>query len=279
MTRKGGGYSRDENGLIVEDVGSWAIDKLKIVTDYVHASGGARRRYLRSGAAYIDVFCGPGRSRIRTSGEFIDGSPVAAFKKSEDSLARFTSINISDADPELLATAAKRLSDVGAPVHTIPGPASSAIPKIVQSLNPQGLHFAFLDPHNLGTLSFDLFESLAKLKRIDIIVHVSLSDLQRNADRYTSKAHVQFDRFAPGWREHVGTEMSQNSLRAAIIKYWSDKVTGLGLPRAEHCELISGERSQRLYWLIFLSRHPLAHNLWTKISSSARSPGFNFDIN
>jgi len=31
-------------------------------------------------------------------------------------------------------------------------------------------------------LSFDLFESLAKLQRIDVIVHVSLGDLQRNAD-------------------------------------------------------------------------------------------------
>ena len=151
MTRKGGGYSRDENGLIVEDVGSWAIDKLKIVTDYVHASGAARRGYF-NGAAYIDVFCGPGRSRKNpASGEFIDGSPVAAYEIL-NFLARFTSINISDADPELLATAAKRLSDVGAPVHTISGPASSAIPKIVQSLNPLGLHFAFLDPHNLGTL-------------------------------------------------------------------------------------------------------------------------------
>jgi hypothetical protein len=30
------------DGLIVEKVRSWAVDKLKIVTDYVYASGGAR---------------------------------------------------------------------------------------------------------------------------------------------------------------------------------------------------------------------------------------------
>jgi three-Cys-motif partner protein len=276
MARRDEHYSLDEEGLLIENVGPWATDKLKIVTDYIQASGAARRRYLGSEAAYIDVFCGPGRSKIRTTGRLIDGSPVAAFKKAKDSLAPFTSINVSDADPELLSAAQRRLTALGAPIRPTPGPASSALPKIVQSLNTHGLHFAFLDPHNLGTLSFDLFESLAKLKRIDIIVHVSLSDLQRNADRYTSEAHNQFDKFAPGWRDHIGTEMNQQSLRAAVIKYWSDKVMQLGLPRAEHCELIKGTQSQRLYWLILLARHELAHSLWAKISSSGKAPGFDF---
>ena len=230
MVQRDEHYSLDEQGLLIENVGSWASDKLKIVTDYIQASGAARRSYLGAGAAYIDVFCGPGRSKIRNTDQFIDGSPVAAFKKAKGSLAPFTSINISDADPELLATAEKRLSALVAPVHATPGPARSAMPKIVQSLNQYGLHFAFLDPHNLGSLSFDLFETLAKLKRIDIIVHVSLSDLQRNADRYTSAAHDQFDKFAPGWRAHVGTDINQGSLRAAILQYWSEKVTKLGLP-------------------------------------------------
>ena len=47
------------------DIATKAVDKLKIVTDYIQASSAARRRYLNSGAAYIDVFCGPGRSKIR----------------------------------------------------------------------------------------------------------------------------------------------------------------------------------------------------------------------
>ena len=74
-------YTEGDDGLIVQKVGSWAIDKLKIVTDYVYASGGARSHYTKSGAAYIDVFCGPGRSLIRDTTKFIDGSPVAAFKR------------------------------------------------------------------------------------------------------------------------------------------------------------------------------------------------------
>jgi three-Cys-motif partner protein len=276
MAQRDERYSLGDDGLVVENVGPWAVDKLKIVTDYIQASSAARRRYLGSGAAYIDVFCGPGRSRIRTTGKYIDGSPAAAFRKAEGSLAPFTAMHVSDADQELLSAAEKRLMKLKAPVRATPGPASSAMPKIVQQLNPFGLHFAFLDPHNLGTLSFDLFKSLAKLKRIDVIVHVSLSDLQRNADRYTSTAHDQFDRFAPGWRDQIGADTNQASLRAAMLQYWSDKVEALGLPRAKHCELITGSQNQRLYWLIFLSKHNLAHTLWSKISSPAKAPPFDF---
>jgi hypothetical protein len=68
----------------------------------------------------------------------------------------FSSINVSDVDEELLAAAERRLKAVNAPVRTTGGPASIAMPKIVESLDPYGLHLAFLDPHNLGTLSFDL---------------------------------------------------------------------------------------------------------------------------
>jgi three-Cys-motif partner protein len=94
MAQQGDQYSLDEDGLWVEHVGPWATDKLKIVTDYIQASGAARRRYLASGAAYIDVFCGAGRSKIRATGKPIDGSPVAAFKKAKQSLAPFTAMHI-----------------------------------------------------------------------------------------------------------------------------------------------------------------------------------------
>jgi three-Cys-motif partner protein len=267
-------YTQGDDGLIVEKVGRWAVSKLKILTDYVYASGGARKNFYGPGTAFIDVFSGPGRSLIRSSNQLIDGSPVAAFKRAMESPGRFTSINISDADDNLLTVAEKRLKRMNAPVQIFSGPASVAMPKIVQSLNHNGLHLAFLDPHNLGTLSFDLFEQLAKLKRVDVIAHVSLSDLQRNADRYTDEAYDQFDKFAPGWRGKISTDMNQNALRAAIIQYWCEKILELNFPQAPHWELITGDQGQRLYWLVLLARDTLAHKLWSKITSAAKEPKF-----
>jgi len=269
-------YTQGDDGLIVEKVGSWAVEKLKIVTDYVYASGGARKKYLGTGAAYIDPFCASGRSLIRDTTKFVDGSPVAVFKRALESPARFTSINISDRDEELLEATTKRLTKLAAPVRPVAGPASAAVPQIVRSLNPNGLHLAFLDPYNLSTLSFDLFKELAKLPSIDIIAHVSVSDLRRNADRYAEEDYDQFDKFAPGWRNKVSKDTAKQPLRAAIMQYWSDEVTAQGLPQARHKELIRGDQGQHLYWLILLSRHPLAHRLWTRISSAAKSPTFDF---
>jgi three-Cys-motif partner protein len=269
-------YTQDEVDLPVEIVGSWAEDKLKLLSAYVFISGGARQKFLQTGAAFIDPFCGPGRSQIRGKSTFIDGSPVVAFKRAIESAGNFTSINISDNDPELLAAATTRLSQIGAPVSAFQGPANEAISKIVNELNPNGLHLAFLDPYNLASLSFSLFEALSKLKRIDVIAHVSIADLQRNADRYTGQDYEQFDVFAPGWRSQVNTDVSKKAFRAAILTYWTKKILELGLPQSKQFELISGDQGQRLYWLILLSRHELAHNFWQKISSEAKSPKFNF---
>src|SRR5208337_5574731 len=58
MVQKDEHYSLDEDGLKVENVGPWAIDKLKIVTDYIQASGAARRRYLGSGTDTLMYFAG-----------------------------------------------------------------------------------------------------------------------------------------------------------------------------------------------------------------------------
>src|SRR5580704_8850185 len=103
-------YPLGDDGLVVEKVGAWAKTKHKLLTDYVQASGGARSHYnMRSGAAYIDVFCGPGRLLVRDTGEYIDGSPVAAYKQGLASPAPFASIEISDWDKELLGAADLRL--------------------------------------------------------------------------------------------------------------------------------------------------------------------------
>ena len=181
-------YVIGDDGLLVEKVGPWAKDKLEIVRDYIQISGATRRKYRENRPAFIDVFCGPGRSLVRSSGEYIDGSSVTAFKQGKHSVEGFATIEISDLEPDLLAAATTRLENLEAPVRPTPGPAVEAVANIVSSLNTYGLHFALLDLHNLGALSFSIIEQLAKLKYVDILVHVSVSDLQRNVDLFVGGA-------------------------------------------------------------------------------------------
>lgn len=267
-------YYADKSGLLVEDdVGPWAKRKLKTLGDYAFASGGARSRFKSAENCYIDIFCGPGRSRINTIGEVIDGSPLVAFKKAQDSPSPFSAVHLSDANPDLASSAQKRLELLGARVYRHDGPATSAVTQIVKRLDKRGLHFAFVDPYNLGNLSFSIFKEFSKFPSIDILVHVSLLDFRRNADRYSSKEAKQFDDFAPDWREHIDEQKhNSRSLRTEIFNFWSAKVESLGLPRAKHYERVSAPGGQQLYWLMLLSGHSLAHTLFERIGSEWSFP-------
>ena len=48
------------------------------------------------------------------------------------------------------------------------------------SFDTSTLHFAFLDPYNLEQLPFSIIEKLASVQRMDMLIHVSVLDLQRN---------------------------------------------------------------------------------------------------
>lgn len=103
------------------------------------------------------------------------------------------------------------------------------------------------------------------MKYIDMLIHVSAQNLQRNLDAYSSSREGPLDRFAPGWRNAVDLRQTQRATRAAFIAYWASRIEALGLPPAR-AELVSGTtNNQRLYWLVFVSRSDFAKGLWDKI--------------
>jgi three-Cys-motif partner protein len=258
----------EPDGLPLDEVGAWAKDKHDRLRKYVDISHAARRKFVHGsgGATYIDLYCGAGRAAIRESGETIDGSPLVAFKCAKEGGVPFSQFYIADADPEKCTACATRISNEGGNAFAATGTAQVTSARIVSQLNRYGLHFAFLDPYNLDDLPFSVIESFSGLKRIDLLIHVSAQDLQRNLDTYSMSTDGPLGRFAPGWRNVVDLKQSQRATRAAYIEYWISKMTALGLPPARHAELVSGTtKNQRLYWLIFVSRSDFAKNLWDKI--------------
>ena len=258
-----------DDGLPAEEVGTWAIEKHKLLCEYVDMSRGVRARWIKpdgAGATLIDVFCGPGRCKVRKTGQWIDGSCVAAWKKSIAGGSPFSQVYIADLDSERRSAAAKRLRKLGAPVIELPGDAVAAAKKIVKQANPYGLHFAFLDPYNLGTLDFDVIKAFAVLKRIDMLVHVSKMDLQRNLGFNLKRQQSAFDLFAPGWRNAVRMDQSSKRIRVEIFEYWRRLVAALGLEHSPEMKLITGEKKQHLYWLLLVAKHDLATKFWSRIA-------------
>jgi len=260
----------------ISEVGEWAKEKHERLRKFVNISRYARQKYVDpaksklqggavGGATYIDLFSGPGRSRIRESGEIIDGSPVVAFRASVESGARFTEVHLGDLNPEFCKAACARVKAIGGNSFAYAGRATDTVSEVTASLRPEGLHFALLDPFNLEGLSFEVVRALSSMKHIDLLLHLSLQDLQRNLDRYVASEQSPLDVFAPGWRQHTDPKQGQRGFRAALLTYWQSLVRRLGFQHQRAGELVTGTGGQRLYWLIFLSRHSIANDFWDKI--------------
>ncbi|MBY5776238.1 three-Cys-motif partner protein TcmP [Rhizobium leguminosarum] len=266
-----------DDGLPAEEVGPWAKEKHDYLCRYVDISRGVRKRFVgpgKAGATYIDLFCGPGRAKVKNA-EFIDGSCVAAWRKSVESDSPFSKVFIADLDEVRLNAAAERLKAAGAPVETFLGPAIETSGKILRRLDIYGLHFAFLDPFSIGVLDFQIFKNLAERKRMDVLVHLSKMDLQRNLGRNITADASALDSFAPGWRGIVDVAQGQKAIRSELIDHWKTLVTGAGFDPSIEMKLIKGGQEQHLYWLLLVASHKLAHQFW-KIAANTEKQGSLF---
>jgi three-Cys-motif partner protein len=264
-------YDLDEDGLPREIVGTWAREKHERVKKYVGISAAVRKRFIgpgKAGATYIDLFCGPGRVLVKDTGEAMAGSPLVAWNESVARKSPFSSVHVSDANATLAKAAVIRLKALGAPVSVDIALAEEVVERVIARLDPYALHFAFLAPYNLSTLPFSVIQRLATLERIDILIHFSTQDFNRNLRRYVSRTDSPLERFAPGWRDAVGDlNRSDIEIRGRILEHWRMLLKGIGMETAEAAELITGPTNQPLYWLAFAARHRRALEFWEKIRS------------
>jgi three-Cys-motif partner protein len=254
--------------LIVDEVGPWVSEKHDRLKKYIDAYRSVRALYLppkgTGGAGYIELFSGPGRSQIKGTDTFVDGSPIVAYKAAQRSRTHFSEIHLNDIDSQKASALKQRITALGGAVCIYSKPAEVAVDEIVDALNPWGLHFAFLDPYKLEVLPFSIIRKLATVRKMDMLIHVSVFDLQRNLRRYVADGKV-LDSFMPGWSGSVDVNRPDHGLRTELLDYWLGEIRKLGASPAEGIELVSGPGGQRLYWLVFVSAHPLGRKLWEDI--------------
>lgn len=260
-------YEMDEDGLPRELVGEWVRDKHARVDKYVAISASVRKKFIgKAGASFIELFSGPGRARIRDTKEVVSGSSLVAWKASVKSGAKFSQVYVADAVEPIRAACEERLQVAGAPVAGQTGAAASTVDTFVSRLNRYGLCLALLDPYRLDALPFSIIRKLATVKRMDLLIHVSAQDLNRNLRKYISRPESPIDVFAPGWREHVDLTRADDSLiRGKILEHWRNLLKSEGMTTTETHERVTGGQNQPLYWLAFAARHERALEFWEKI--------------
>ena len=135
----------------------------------------------------------------------------------------------------------------------------------------RGARRKWLGPDSLGALDFRIIQALAPLKHIDMLIHVSKMDLQRNLGTNLSAEESAFDSFAPGWRGRIDLTRRQQEIRRLVVEDWRTLVAGLGIWPSTDMKLITGAGNQHLYWLLLAAKHDLAHKFW-KVASDRGNP-------
>lgn len=255
------------DGLPVQCVGEWAEDKKhRILRNFIEATQKTRAKYLaprgRGGAAYIDLFAGPGRARVRSSGAIVDGSPLVAVKHSASPFTKVILCDLNEANIQAL----QHRTQGDARVVTIPGDCNREIGRVVSEVPQFGLNLALVDPYGLAALDFETIKRLATAcKRMDLLIHFPTGDMKRNiANTKSSEATKErMDKALGGGvraalPKDVAREIETLRTNLASLGYTGKKVRSVP---------VANSQGVIMYHLVYASRNPLGDAIWQSITS------------
>jgi three-Cys-motif partner protein len=253
------------DGLPVQCVGPQAKDKHHYVRQYIEATHAVRRKFLErktgrepGGAAYIDLFAGPGRARIRTNGEIIDGTPLLALQHEK---APFSRVILCDLDEESVAALRKRAPGQEARTEILLGDCNKLISKVVSFIPPYGLNFAFVDPFGLD-IEFETLLALARISRMDMLIHFSTQGFKRNIHQGSAR------RVEKAFGTSTGRLKKPADFAKAIEEFRADLVP-LGYTGEQVRSVpILNTAGATLYHLVFVSKDPRGDKIWSSITKT-----------
>lgn len=268
--RKKNGNCSAENdpndGLPVQCVGPWAEDKHFYLTRYLDATKAVRAKFIppqgRGGAAFVDLFAGPGRARIDSPRKFIDGSPLVALAQAA---APFTNVILCDIEAENVDALRARVANAGKHADIVDGDCNDLIDKIVAKIPRYGFNVALIDPYAASHLKFETVAKLASVGRMDLIIHFPLMAIKRN---FSEHAHIE--QFLGLPRANWGIDENPENV-IKLIEVYRGQLERLGYEKGSvRSPAIKNTKNLPLYHLVFASRAKLGEKIWNSISKIDR---------
>jgi three-Cys-motif partner protein len=249
------------DGLPVLQVGPWSAEKHDYLRRYITATKAARARFLPpagpGGAAFIDLFAGPGRAQVRGRKDIIDGSPLIAARHSD---APFTDILLCELEPANAAALRQRLGD-DPRVHVFEGDCNREIGRGASAIPPHGLNLALVDPFGITPLHFETLAMLARFERMDILLHFPTNDLVRNLRQHAARISAFLG--TESWKSRV-TEPSDVLKLLDVLR---EQLLPFGYQKAEvrYEPLLKNTKNAPLYHLVLVAKHGLAERIWQSV--------------
>jgi three-Cys-motif partner protein len=266
------------DGLPVQCVGPWVEDKYFFLERYLTASGEARKKFAEKGnAVFLDLFSGPGRCTIENEDREIDGGGLRAFKGVTVPFNEYYYFDISKANVEALR---RRLDSTIC--HVECGDSNELVHMLVPDLLQKSYryHFAFVDPFGPDGLKFTTLRELAKLNRMDMLIHFPIGAIKRNLNTWVKGSSTILDDFlgTNSWRQKI-KDLHTDKIFKTLVDVFTEQLKSIGYPD-EGLKMASSEagfyaglptvpirntKNVKLYVLILASKHALAQKIWTSI--------------
>jgi len=267
------------DGLPVQCVGPWVEDKYFFLEKYLNASCEARRKFSdKNNAVFIDLFAGPGKCIIKNEKREIDSGGIRAFKRDEAPFNESFYFDISSVNK----TALEKRINSKSNCNIRCGDSNTLINELVITLSqmPYRYHFAFIDPFRPGDLKFETLRNLAKLNRMDILLHFSIGAIKRNLGSWLRSKSTILDDFlgTDKWRKRIDG-LSNDKIFKVLIDVFTEQLRSVGYPE-EGLRMASSDRDiytglptvpvkntkeVELYVLILASKHRLAQRIWNSV--------------
>jgi three-Cys-motif partner protein len=254
-------------GLFVRDDGEWAEEKLFYIERYMNIfSTGMKGKWPRR--VYIDLFAGPGRSRVRGTGQEFDGSPVRALRARDP----FTLLYLNDADPRATASLYELVPVERRPSVTLANLDCNDAAKAAGNQFFGGpdqrrtLGLAVIDP-TAFQISFDAIRQMTMGRRIDLIITFMTGYIRRFIEQpsYASRLDSFFG--SQEWRQLVEARASGQRLTfGALLDFYEDRLRSIGYIHVDNHVRILNSKARPIYHLVFASKDPKGHEFFKKIS-------------
>ena len=277
--KTGNCLSPGSDNLSIQCVGPWVEDKYFFLERYLNASCEARRMFSDKGnAVFIDLFSGPGKCIIKHIQKEIDSGGMRALQREEAPFNEYYYFDISKTNKEALEK--RTIGKTG--VHIEEGDSNILIDKLVSVLlkKPYRYHFAFVDPFGPDGLKFETLRSLAKLDRMDMLIHFPIGAIKRNLKNWIKSKNTILDNFLETelWREAL-KNASQGETFRVLIDIFKKQLESIGYPEEGLKMVASGNniyaglpavsikntKEVDLYVLILASKHKLAQKIWNSV--------------
>jgi three-Cys-motif partner protein len=268
-----------KDNLPVQCVGPWAENKYYFLERYLNASCEARRKFSdKNNAVFIDLFAGPGTCIIRGEKKEIPSGGIRALRREEARFNEYFYFDISEVNVDALK---KRIGAVSN-CNICCDDSNLMIKRLVDVLNRKAYryHFAFIDPFGPDGLSFQTIKELARLKRMDLLIHFPIGAIKRTINKWIKNQDTILDKFlgTDQWRDKI-KNASQNNVYQILTDIFKEQLKTVGYPE-EGLKLapsdenafsglptvaVKNTKEVDLYVLILAAKNKLAQKIWNSV--------------